>query len=318
MAEQALHHWFVAPPLDGPITGGTLYNRFLAEALEALGDRVSVVSTVEACEGFPWVDSLFLPRMQGRWGAAPAGLLVHYLPSVFEGRDALEAFESEALRDAATLMCTGGWMRDAIVRLGADAERTALVEPGVHEVALVESVPAEPVVAVAVGTVTERKGMLPLLQALHLRAPRVPWRLEVLGDLDADAAYADACRRAADGLPVQFRGALPPEEARASVAASHVLLSAASIESYGMAIAEAQAHGVPVLARSGGHVKQLVERVASGVVLDDVGALVEAFCGAAEDPEGLAERRRVSRVNRPRRSWADAARDFRALYASSS
>ena len=317
-AESSQHHWFVAPPLDGPITGGTLYNRFLAEALQALGDRVSVVSTVEACEGFPWVDSLFLPQMQGSWGAVPAGLLVHYLPSVFEGLDTLETFESEAFRGAATLMCTGAWMRDAVVRLGAEVERTALVEPGVHEVALVESVHAEPVVAVVVGTVTERKGMLPLLEALRRRAPRVPWRLEILGDLDADPAYADACRRAAQGLPVRFRGALPPEQAREAVAASHVLLSAASIESYGMAIAEAQAHGVPVLARRGGHVQQLVERVSSGVVVDDVAALADAFGEMVDNPAALAERRRFSQANRPRRSWLDAAREFRALSLSSS
>lgn len=312
------HHWFVAPPLDGPITGGTLYNRFLAEALEALGDRVSVVERLDACEGFPWVDSLFLPQMEGQWRRRPTGLLVHYLPSVFEGHAALEPFETDALAGAATLMCTGAWMRDSVVGLGAALERTALVEPGVHDQPVVDSVPEAPVVAVVAGTVTERKGMLPLLEGLQKRAPAAPWRLEILGDPAADSDYAASCRRAAEGLPVEFRGALPPAEARAVVAASHVLLSAASIESYGMAIAEAQTFGVPVIARRGGHVAQLVERVPSGVLVHDVAALVEAFCAFVEDPAGAAERRQLSRARRPRRSWLDAAREFRAINASAS
>lgn len=318
VADVERHHWFVAPPLDGPITGGTLFNRFLVEALESLGDQVSVVGSVDACEGFAWIDSLYLPRMEGRWTQQPAGLFVHYLPSVFEGRSELTPFEVDALAGASTLMCTGAWMREAIIGLGADAERTAVVTPGVHAVEPVASLPESPVVAVVVGTVTERKGILPLLEALRVRMPVGSWRLEVLGDLRADADYASACQRTADGMPVVFRGAIPPPRAREAIAASHMLLSAASVESYGMAIAEAQAFGVPVVARRGGHVAQLVETVPSGLLADDAAGVARAFCELVEDPAGLAARRHLSQGLRPRRTWLDAAREFRLLRACAS
>ena len=80
-----------------------------------------------------------------------------------------------------------------------------------------------------------------------------------------------------------------------------------------MAVAEAQTAGVPVLARRGGHVAELVARVPSGLVVDGVPALAEAFRAWVEDPRGLAERRRVSQALRPRRTWADVAREFRTL-----
>lgn len=309
----AQHHWFVAPPLDGPITGGTLYNRFLTEALRQRGDQVSVVESPQHCEGFPWVDSLYLPSVAEQWSQRPMGLLAHYLPSVFAHREVLEPFETNALEHARSIVCTGSWMADTVQRLGAPPNTTCLVEPGVDEAA--RPCPAEPgvVTAVLAGTVTERKGVLALLEAIRTAPPASAWRLHVVGDCDADPAYAQACRGAAGGLPVRFSGALPPDEALRTIARAHLLVSAAHIESYGMAIAEAQTCGVPVLARRGGHVERLVARVPSGVVTRDIAELAHAFAAWVEDPVALDERRRISVEHRPVRRWSDAAREFRAL-----
>lgn len=313
IASEPVHHRLVAPALDGPITGGTLYNRFLCEALLRCGDRVDVVDRPEAAEGFAWVDSLFLPEVAQLWSQRPMGLLAHYLPSVFEGRAELEPFEALALRHAQLVVCTGGWMLDTVAALGVPKQRLALVEPGVSEAATMAD-PAEGVVtAVLVGTVTRRKGVLELIEALRESPPVRPWRLEVLGDLLADPEYAQACEVAARGLPVSLLGARPPAEALELIARAHVLVSAASIESYGMAIAEGQACGVPVLARRGGHVEQLVRRVPSGVVVEDVPGLVAALARLVREPGHLADLRESSRAHRPTRSWDDAAEEFRRL-----
>lgn len=312
-ATEAAHHRLIAPALEGPITGGTLYNRFLCEALVRRGDRVEVVGSAEQCEGFAWVDSLFLPEVAPLWSQRPMGLLAHYLPSVFEGREHLEPFEALALRHAALVVCTGGWMLDTVAQLGVPQERLALVEPGVSAAAAMADPATDEVTVVLVGTVTRRKGVLELIEELRRSPPGKPWRLEVLGDQHADPAYAQACEAAAAGLPVTFLGARPPAEALQVIARAHVLVSAASIESYGMAIAEAQACGVPVLARRGGHVAQLVRRVPSGVVVEDVPALVAALSRMVREPGHLADLREISRAHRPTRSWDDAADEFRRL-----
>ena len=308
-------HWLLAPPLEGPITGGTLYNRFLVEALRDLGDEVKVIQDPCACESsFLWVDSLYLPEAEPLWQHRRAGLIAHYLPSVFEYRDGLESYELAALRGAALVLCTGRWMQRTVERLCA--AETALVEPGVHATEPVLEPGGPTITAVLVGTVTARKGVKPMLEVLRDHPPSAPWRLEILGDVEADPGYTKACRQVAEGLPVRFRGALSPASAVAAIAGSHFLVSAASIESYGMAIAEAQACGVPVLARRGGHVEQLVSRVSSGHLVDDIPTLARAFSAWVEDPRGLAERRRISQSERPRRSWIEVAREFRSLSLS--
>ncbi|MGH1342417.1 MAG: glycosyltransferase family 4 protein [Nannocystales bacterium] len=303
----------MAPPLEGPITGGTLYNRFLCEALTRCGDRVEVVAAAADCEGFAWVDSLFLPHVAELWSRRPMGLLAHYLPSVFEGRTELESFERLALRHAALVVCTGAWMLDTVAELGVPMQRLALVEPGVSAAASVADPVDGVMTALLVGTVTQRKGVLELIEEVRRSPPTEPWRLEVLGDQAAEPEYAQACKDAAVGLPVAFLGARPPEEALDVIGRADVLVSAATVESYGMAIAEAQACGVPVLARRGGHVAQLVSRVPSGVVVDGVPALVTELRRHAQAPAYLADLREISRAHRPKRTWDDAASEFRTL-----
>ncbi len=267
----------------------------------------------EDCDDFVWVDSLYLPEVAEHWSQRPMGLLAHYLPSVFEERAALEPFELAALRHAVIVVCTGAWMHETVAKLGVSPERLALVEPGVSEAVRVDDPGEDAVTALLVGTVTARKGVLELIEGLRCSPPAQDWRLEVLGDNEADPAYAQACEAAAIGLPVTFLGARPPEQALEIIARAHVLVSASRIESYGMAIAEAQACGVPVLARRGGHVAQLVQRVPSGEVVDDVAALVAALHRYIEDRGRLAELREISRAHRPTRTWDDAAAEFRAL-----
>ncbi len=304
-------HWLVAPPLDGPITGGTLYNRFLVEALERTGDEVRVVESVDACEGFAWVDSLYLPRVADTWATRPMGLLAHYLPSVFEQLPALTAFETAALEHAAHIVCTGSWMQDAVHELSGRS--TDLVEPGIHAAAAFADPKPGPIEAVLVGTVTPRKGLLHLLEAIAEAPPRSPWSLTVLGDMEANPAYTAACQAVASSLPIRFCGALPPADALQTVARASLLLSAARIESYGMAIAEAQACGVPVIARAGGHVERLIERVPTDILVDDVRELTRAFAIVVDTPPRLATMRECSRRNAPQRSWDDAAREFQRL-----
>ncbi|HEV8245148.1 MAG TPA: hypothetical protein VGP93_05245, partial [Polyangiaceae bacterium] len=84
-------HWFVVPDLDGPITGGTLYNRELScalaraqipcAALDVSGARSKLAA---GSEGFFWLDTLYLAALpelaSENCARRPLGLLMHYLP----------------------------------------------------------------------------------------------------------------------------------------------------------------------------------------------------------------------------------------------
>src|SRR5450432_443999 len=127
VATKEAAHCFVVPALDGPITGGTLYNRELLGALSqvvdvrhcelgepGLGAALAAASSVS-------VDSLYLESVPDlrRQTAGRLLLVSHYLPSfVALGRAAsnseLNVDERRALSCADAFLVTSAFMRDAL------------------------------------------------------------------------------------------------------------------------------------------------------------------------------------------------------------
>jgi glycosyltransferase involved in cell wall biosynthesis len=119
--------------------------------------------------------------------------------------------------------------------------------------------------------------------------------------------------RAAEVPSVRLLGPLPHADTLARVAASDVLLSASRMESFGLALAEARALGVPIVARDAGNAAAHVDARAGGVLVADDAELARECVRLAHDPAELARRRAAARALRPpSRSWADAACDFLA------
>jgi glycosyltransferase involved in cell wall biosynthesis len=96
--------------------------------------------------------------------------------------------------------------------------------------------------------------------------------------------------------------------------ASDIFVLASRFESYGMALAEAIAHGLPIVSSTAGAIPDTVPPdVGRLVPPDDVAAFAEAIRLLISDP---AERRRLARnacraaAKLP--SWRDSARRFAA------
>jgi glycosyltransferase involved in cell wall biosynthesis len=293
-----LTYTFVVPDMRASVTGGNVYNLGLTRALGEIGANVRVVDRdVKAAEqsgdGPCFVDTLYLehaPRF------APYRLLVHYLPSLVEGR-APSAIEQAAIANADGFVVPSAFMRDAMAELSS--RPIAIVAPGIDiEHAPVSHVPR----AVMVANLVSGKGVLAFLEALD-----GPLELAIIG-ADHDPSYAAACRAAAP--LARFLGALPHARTIAEIAASDFLVSASRMESYGLALAEARALGVPILARAGGNAGAHAD-----VTFDSDEALARACLALARDRTEIERRRRIALANRaPPRSWSDAARDFIAAF----
>src|SRR4029077_9195693 len=105
------------------------------------------------------------------------------------------------------------------------------------------------------------KGHELLFEALA-EVPCQAWRLTCAGSLTRDPATSDRVRAAATRLGLEDRvtlaGDLDAQELEACYARADVFVFATRQETYGMAVAEALAHGLPVIATITGAIPELV------------------------------------------------------------
>ena len=325
-------------------TGGYAYDRRIIAELRALGWQVEVVALGD---GFPRPSAdtraaalallAALTRDRGRarpividglaLGVLPEvnalGLrcliaLIHHplaLESGLSGAEAqhLRVSERQALAAARHVVTTSASTARLLVRdFDLDAGRLTVAPPGTDRVPFAAGSRDGTVALLSVGAVVPRKGFDVLVAALA-ELEKLPWRLTIVGDRGRDrdeAARLDAAIRRHDlGERIQVPGAVPAERLAAIYADADIFVLASRFEGYGMAYAEAIAHGLPVIGTSAGAIPETVPADAGVLVPpDDVAALAAALRRLIADP---AERRRLACGARAAATrlptWRDAA-----------
>jgi glycosyltransferase involved in cell wall biosynthesis len=328
-------------------TGGYAYDRRIIEGLAALGWRTAVV---DLGDGFPFPTNEARAAARTRLAALPIGppividglafgalpeaaaalgathslvALVHHPLALETG---LSAAASASLRasERAALACARHVIATSTTTarlLAADydvrSERLSVVAPGTEGVATrprrVEGV----IALLAVGAVVPRKGYDVLVAALA-RLKHLPWRLVIAGDCGRSV---DTCRRlAADiaalglGDRVRLAGTVTAEDLASLYASADLFVLPSRFEGYGMAYAEAIAHGVPVIGTNAGAIPETVPADAGVLVPpDDVDMLAATLQRLMNNP---AERERLAAGARATAfpSWREQALLFaRAL-----
>jgi glycosyltransferase involved in cell wall biosynthesis len=171
-----------------------------------------------------------------------------------------------------------------------------------------------------VASVTPRKGQHRLVEALAT-VTDLPWSCDLVGGLNHDPEYVARLRAliSRHGLGDRLRLAGPKSGAAldASYASADLMVLTSYAETYGMAVTEALARGIPVLATDVGGLPEAVGRAPDGGV---PGLLVPPENPAALAAElrgwfGEADvRRRLKAAARARRTslggWAITARNL--------
>jgi glycosyltransferase involved in cell wall biosynthesis len=195
------------------------------------------------------------------------------------------------------------------------ADRLTVVQPGTDRVAGQPRERVGVVSLLAVGAVVPRKGYDVLVAALA-GLKSLSWRLVIAGD--CNRSPQTACQLAADivrhGLTdrITLTGAVEAQQLAELYASADLFVLPSRFEGYGMAYAEALAHGVPVVGTTAGAIPDTVT-AAAGVLIppDDVEALataLRALLGDADARERLAAGARAVRFP----SW----REQGALFAA--
>jgi glycosyltransferase involved in cell wall biosynthesis len=167
----------------------------------------------------------------------------------------------------------------------------------------------------SIGSVLPVKGYDLLIAAVAM-LKEMPWQLTIAGDRTRNpgvAAQLDAEIEAYGlGNRVAVLGAVAPGRVIELYLASDVFVLASRFEGYGMALAEAIAHGLPVVSTLAGAIPDTVPP-GTGLLVppDDATALAQALrrvIGNPADRRRLATSARAAAAQLP--TWQDSARLF--------
>jgi glycosyltransferase involved in cell wall biosynthesis len=324
-------------------TGGYAYDRRMIEELRTLGWQVDVVGLGE---GFPRPDAAtksaardvllgieagvpiivdglalgVLPEAANELrGRSPLIALVHHPLALETGvspdeAQALQKSETEALAAAQSVIVTSPSTAQLLLD-GYDVpdELIMVALPGTDRGEAAKGSTDGIVRLLSVGAVVPRKGFDVLVAALATIAD-LPWRLTLAGDRTRDAA---AAARLDDDImsnrlasKIELLGALQPDRLMALYSGADIFVLASRFEGYGMAYAEALAHGLPVIGTTAGAIPDTVPPDAGVLVEpDDVKALARALRMLIENPDErrwLASRARAAGEQLP--GWAAQAK----------
>jgi len=327
---------FVTVGDTGRLTGGYLYNARVLTTLRKKGIEVEEIvpcgaSPEEQEEAAPRLGSLLDPGRfdvivvdalarivcaphLDRWSEErPVVAMVHELPSVATQE---AASREEPLLRASRLISVSDHGRSILQDRGVPAGRIRVVPPGIDRLPKGTGSPVRDgtLRALCVAQWIPRKGILDLVHAWTLHE-RPGATLELVGETDADSAYAASVRAAIAAAPeasIIVSGPVDDATLEAAYATADLFVLPSRYEGYGVVYAEALAHGLPVVACNVGPVPELVgEEAALLVAPGDVEALSGTLDlllrdAVRRDRMSAAARRRAREIPR----WVDTAAGF--------
>lgn len=329
-------------------TGGYVYDRRMIAELRQLGWQVDVI---DLGDGYPRPSAERKAAVPTLLAAAPAncpividGLALGVLPdSALESAkrnplvalvhhplaletglsagdaEALFKSEREALTAARGVVATSPSTATLLTDdYDVPPELITVASPGTDRADAFAPGSSDGIVRlVSVGALVPRKGFDVLIEALSMLT-NLPWRLTIAGDRDrdpkvaaqveADVARHDLARR------IELLGAVSQERIAGLYAASDLFVLPSRFEGYGMAFAEAIAHGLPIVGTTAGAIPDTVPPSA-GILVEpnDVKALARTLRMLIEnrkEREWLASGARAAAETLP--TWADSAKLFAA------
>lgn len=307
---------FLVPGDLNTRTGGYTYDRRIIDGLRSQQWEIEILTLGE---GYPAPDARSMAQAGRVAEALPDGALavvdglafgvlpelaerhakrlcwialVHHPLSLETGLDAAQQrtlFESErrALASARGVIVTSPSTARALAAFDVPASRIVVVEPGTEPAPLAAGSGTDALSLLCVATVTPRKGHALLIEALAGLKDRA-WTLHCAGSLAMDAACASALTQAIDRHGLRERVVLHGEQDESALRALYAKADAFVLpsfhEGYGMALAEALAHGLPVISTRAGAIPDTVPADAGMLVAPgDAGALRAALQRLMDD-----------------------------------
>lgn len=321
-------------------TGGYAYDRRMIAELASLGWQIDLI---DLGEGFPYpsdttrktaherllavpgdqivvVDGLalgVLPKTAQRLNRLLA--IVHHPLAVESGIDARQAEKLRTSEQAAlsaarhVVVTSAATARQLTSYYAVPAERITIVCPGCDPASPAQRSQDGTVRLLSVGAIVPRKGYDVLVAALAM-LPDLPWSLTIAGDCTRNPAAAarlnaDIARRRLSGR-VTVLGAVSPQRLGELYAEADIFALASRFEGYGMAYAEAIAHGLPVIGTTAGAIPNTVPADAGLLVKPDDASVfavaLRRLIGDANERQRFANAAQAAAEQLP--TWPESAK----------
>jgi glycosyltransferase involved in cell wall biosynthesis len=336
--ESALNHRakniFVIPDNFTLPSGGNIYNRLLVEALKRVGFEVTSLPFAEARKRFQslekyiyWVDTLCVGFIDDvfkiRRSNEDIYLIVHHLKSLEPDLKG-EAYEIEMAREqdvfdkVSGLLVTSPFTREVLHKRGLSEKPVIVVPPALSLFPSRNRKTVKGFVAILVANLIPRKGVLEFLEVLGKRVTEEDsFQLRIVGGFDIDPEYSQCCLSIVERNPlfknsVTFSGPLSSARLKRAYESSSVFISSSNMETYGMAIQEARAFGLPILALEAGFVKAHIDPGKNGHVYESIDELCDACLVFMREPDRLNQLQEGSRISSDANpyTWDNAAQRF--------
>jgi len=322
-------------------TGGYAYDRRVLALLDAEGVEVTHVAlpasypspteadlaeTAWIVDALPKDAVLLIDGLA--FGAMPADLIRRFDRAIValchhpltlesglsqERQAELKTSETAALAMAREVIVTSPATGAIVARnFGVPAERITVALPGTDPAPRSRGT-GKPLRLLAVGAIVPRKGYDVLIQALRQIKDR-DWHLDIAGADDRAPETAAALRQliASSDLAdrVTLNGAVSNERLSALYSGADVFVMSSRFEGYGMVLAEAMAHGLPIVSTTGGAAADTVpDAAALKVSPGDATAMADALLRMIDEGGLRAEKADASwQAGRALPRWEDTTR----------
>ena len=332
---------FVVPGKLDQLTGGYLYDRHIIDGLRSRGHAVKVIELVAGdretvLDKLPdgtmtVIDGLALPDLEraimAHWRRLRLVGLVHHPLAEETGlshaaAERLMRLEAAALQRFRGIVCPSPRTAAAVAAYGIPTDRIFVIPPGTAKPDRPLRSRRRPVRSLlCVASVIPRKGHRILVAALA-RMRDLDWRMLCIGSLDRDPHTARLIRQmisaAGLGRRITLAGERPPRMVMCAYRAADVFVLPSLHEGYGMAFAEAMAHGLPIIATTAGAIPETVPREAGLLVRPgDAAGLARALRRLIAEPALAARLAAGSRAAGARLpDWGRAAERWEHLLES--
>jgi len=330
--------YFVLPEGKEKISGGNIYNQYFIGALEKQYQPVHSIyfeeyqdAIQDDREGVYWVDSLLLDRMQPllsvNTSKAKSGFILHLLPSLFPppGQTSDEVFENQEkdiLQYFEAFLVTSKFSKDYLLKREIVDVPIIVAPPALCLKSLEKRKKIHGIQALIVSNIIPMKGILEFLKSLKKRADKISpenFHVNIVGRMDMDEEYANTCMELAQHPALQeivkLTGPVPHQEMHQYYYSSNLSISPSAMETYGMALQEAKAFRLPILARKGGFIPYHIKKGKNGYTFSSMGALTDYLLYLLDYPEAFAKLQDSTQKHSETLesySWDDAASIFLA------